>query len=259
MSQGFRVVVAVLYAFLLAPLIVVVIVSFNWEPATVFPPPRWSVRWYAHVFTVELFVRGAMTSAWLAVAATLVSTPIALAASIALVRGYVPGRHALEAFLLAPLVVPGVVVGIALLASFATVGLRDAPLRLLAAHVLITLPYSVRTIVASLARLDTAMEEAAMTLGASPGRTFWHVTLPLIRPGVAAGMIFSFIISFDNVPVSLFLTDARTPTLPLAMMSYLEYNFDPSVAAISAMLIGVSVGASVVLERVFGLKRVLGM
>ena len=259
MSRGFRMTIAGLYLFILAPLLVVVVVSFNREAATIFPPPSWSVRWYAHVFSVDLFVRSALTSAWLAVVATALSTPLGLAASLAIARGRFPGREAVQAFLLAPLVVPGVVVGIALLASFAAVGLRDAPLRLLASHVLITLPYSVRTILASLARLDPALEEAATTLGGSPARTFWHVTLPLIRPGIAAGTIFSFIISFDNVPVSLFLTDARTNTLPLAMMSYLEYNFDPSVAAISAMLIGLSVGASLLLEHLFGLKRVLGM
>ena len=111
---------------------------------------------------------------------------------------------------------------------------------------------------ASLTRLDPMIEEAARTLGASPLRTFWHVTLPLVRSGVMAGMLFALIISFDNVSMSLFLTTARSNTLPLVIMNYVEYNFDPSIAAISTMLVVLSLGTAVLLERVVGLRSVLG-
>ena len=107
--------------------------------------------------------------------------------------------------------------------------------------------------------LDPALEEAAATLGASPMKVFWRVTFPLIQPGIAAGAIFSFVMSFDNIPVSIFLTDVRTNTIPIAIMSYLEYNFDPSIAAVSSMLIIGSLTLALLLERIFGLRRVMGM
>ena len=151
------------------------------------------------------------------------------------------------------------VLGIALLVSYAAVGLRDAPVRLLLAHVLITFPFSVRTILASLSRLDPSLEEAAATLGAKPVTIFWRVTFPLIQPGIAAGAIFSFVMSFDNIPVSIFLTDVHTNTIPIAIMSYLEYNFDPSIAAVSSMLIVGSLALGLFLERIFGLRRAMGM
>jgi putative spermidine/putrescine transport system permease protein len=132
---------------------------------------------------------------------------------------------------------------------------REAPLRLLIGHALIVLPYVVRTTLASLARLDPAWTEAAETLGASRLAAFRQIILPLIRPGVVAGMLFGFILSFDDVSVSLFLVDARTVTLPLAIMSYLQYNFDPSIAAISSMLIGLTVVVVVVVERRLGMKQ----
>jgi putative spermidine/putrescine transport system permease protein len=124
--------------------------------------------------------------------------------------------------------------------------------------VLVTFPYLVRTIMASLARFDQSLEEAARTLGAHPLRGFMLVTLPLIRPGVIAGMLFALIVSFDNVSVSLFLTSARSNTLPLAILNYVEYNFDPSVAAISTMLVVVSLTAAVLMERAVCLRRVVG-
>ena len=113
-------------------------------------------------------------------------------------------------------------------------------------------------IMASLARLDPVAEEAAMTLGASRLRAFLHVTLPLLLPGLVAGAVFAFIVSFDNVSVSLFLTTARTSTLPIAILGYVEFNFDPSIAAISTLLIVASLAAAILVERAVGLRRALG-
>jgi putative spermidine/putrescine transport system permease protein len=154
--------------------------------------------------------------------------------------------------------VPGIVIGISLLVALAAIDVREAPVRLVLAHVLVVMPYSMRTVLASLSQVDDALEEAALTLGATPLTAFFLVTLPLIRPGVIAGAVFSFIVSFDDVAVSLFLIDARTGTLPIAIMSYLEQNFDPSIAAISSLLIFVTLPLALGLERFFGLKRLLG-
>ena len=254
---AWRVSIVAIYAFLLAPLVCVVLVSFNAEPVQTFPPQGWSLRWYAHVLDVDSFRSGALSSLVLAAGAALLATPLGLAAALGLHRSDWRGKAALESVLLAPLIVPGIVIGISLLIALAAIDVREAPLRLLVAHTVAILPYSVRTVLASLARLDPALEEAAETLGASGVAAFRHVTFPLIRPGVLAGLLFGLILSFDDVSVSLFLVDARTTTLPIAIMSYLEYSFDPSVAAISTMLVVATLVAALVLERLLGLQRLL--
>lgn len=258
MTALHRLVVLLVAAFILAPIVVVVAVSLTDSPIPEFPPRGLTLRWYAHALSEDVFTTSALNSLWLATLATAIATPLALAAAYGLVRGRFRGRDAIQTLLLAPLVVPSLVIGLAILLAFSGMGVRDVGARLVGAHVLITFPYMVRTILASLARLDPAVEEAARTLGASALRCFVLVTLPLVRPGVVAGMLFAFIVSFDNVSLSLFLTNARTNTLPIAILNYVEYNFDPSVAAISTMLVAFSLGAALLVERLFGLRRVVG-
>jgi putative spermidine/putrescine transport system permease protein len=258
MTALHRLVVLLVAAFILAPIVVVVAVSLTDSPIPEFPPRGLTLRWYAHALSEDVFTTSALNSLWLATLATAIATPLALAAAYGLVRGRFRGRDAIQTLLLAPLDVPSLVIGLAILLAFSGMGVRDVGARLVGAHVLITFPYMVRTILASLARLDPAVEEAARTLGASALRCFVLVTLPLVRPGVVAGMLFAFIVSFDNVSLSLFLTNARTNTLPIAILNYVEYNFDPSVAAISTMLVAFSLGAALLVERLVGLRRVVG-
>lgn len=251
--------IASLYGFLLAPLLFVILVSFSAGSVPSFPPEGWSLRWYVHALTLDLFLRGMATSCWLALVATMIATPIGTAAALGIARGNFPGRNALQAFLMTPLIVPALVIGIALLVSTSAIDFRDSAFRLVVGHVIIVMPYSIRTVLASVSPVDLALEEAARTMGAREHQVFWHVTLPLIRPGIFAGMIMAFIMSFDDVAASLFLVDSRNNTLPIAILSYLEYNYDPSIAAISALLIIITVGAAIVLERLIGLRRALGL
>ncbi|WP_315835782.1 ABC transporter permease [Bradyrhizobium prioriisuperbiae] len=244
-----------LYGFLLAPLVCIAIVSFNYEPVQSFPPTTWSFRWYASALQNAAFVNAATASGILALCATLVATPLGVMAAMGLWRSQWRGKPFLEAFFISPIIVPGLVTGISLLVALAAIDVREATIRLLIGHVLIVMPYVVRTTMASLSQLDPSLQEAAETLGASSWKAFFLIILPLIRPGVVAGMVFGFILSFDDVNVSLFLVDARTVTLPISIMSYLQYSFDPSVAAISTMLIALTFAATVILERWFGLKR----
>jgi putative spermidine/putrescine transport system permease protein len=253
--HAFNALVWALYAFLLAPLVCIVIVSFNDEPVQSFPPAAWSLRWYAFALHNAAFVNAAMASALVALCATLVATPLGVSAAIGLWKSRSRSKPLLEAFFVAPIIVPGLVTGISLLVALAAIDVRYAPLRLLIGHVLIILPYVVRTSLASLSQLDPSLQEAAETLGASASKAFFAIILPLIRPGVVAGMVFGFILSFDDVNVSLFLVDARTVTLPISIMSYLQYSFDPSVAAISTMMIALTFAMTILLERWFGLKR----
>lgn len=254
----FAVVITCLFVFILAPTVVIALSSFGTSEILEFPPQSFTLRWYAYALGRPEFVSAAWNSLWLAVTSTAIAAPLAVAASLAVTRGQLPGREVLQTVLLAPLVVPSVVIGLAILLASSRLGFSSGSTRLIAAHVLIVLPYLVRTTSASLVRLDPLAEEAARTLGASSLRTFFHVTLPGLAPGLIAGMIFAFIISFDNVSISLFLANARTNTLPLSLMSYVEYNLDPSVAAVSTLLILMALVVAIALERFAGLRKTMG-
>jgi putative spermidine/putrescine transport system permease protein len=244
--------------FIAAPIFVVVVTSFGRSAILEFPPSAWSFAWYGRALARTEFQSAALNSFWIATITTVIATPIALAAAFAIVRGRFPGRNAIQIFLMAPLVVPSIVIGLAILVFAAAIGVRVVEERLVAAHILITFPYLVRTIVASLSRVDPLAEEAARTLGANAIRAFWYVTLPALFPGLVAGMIFAFIVSFDNVSISLFLASARTTTLPLSILSYVETNLDPSVAAVSTLLVFLSLVTALLLERMVGLRNALG-
>lgn len=254
---GFRALTWALYVFLLAPLVCIVIVSFNADPVQSFPPTSWSLRWYAFALGHDNFVAGAIASGLLALGATLIATPVSVLAALGLWQAKFRGKAALEAFFVSPIAVPGLVTGISLLVALAAIDVRHAPVRLLIGHVLIVTPYVIRTTLASLTQLDRSLPEAATMLGASQRQALLLVVLPLIRPGIVAGMLFGFILSFDDINVSLFLVDARTVTLPVSIMSYLEYSFDPSVAAISSLMIAFTFALAMILERWFGLRQVL--
>jgi putative spermidine/putrescine transport system permease protein len=247
-----------IYLFLLLPLVFIIAVSLNAGDTPTFPPTALSLRWYVHALTDKSFIGGAVTSGWLATIATLITTPIGVAAAFGIRYGRFRGKELLETLFVAPLAVPGIALGIALLVAFSALEIRDAGLRLISAHLLLVLPYSIRTVLSSLARIDPALGEAALTLGATRWNTFRFVTLPLIKPGVAAGMAFAFVLSFDDIAISLFLVDANTSTLPVAILSYLQYSFDPSIAAVSSISILLTLGIAALLERIFGLQKLLG-
>jgi len=257
LQSGWRAATALLYVFLLAPLVFVVLVSFNGGDVPSFPPRDLSLRWYGEALANENFLRGLATSAWLALAATLVAVPLGVAAAFGLARGHWRGRALLEAFFLSPLIVPGIVLGIAILVASAALDWGSAAARLLVGHTLIVLPYTIRTVLASLARMNPALEEAGRVFGASRAQVLWHVTLPQLRGSIAAGAVLSFILSFDDVSVSLFLSDSDSTTLPIAIMSYMQYSFDPSIAAVSALLIASTLAGALLIERCFGLKKIL--
>jgi putative spermidine/putrescine transport system permease protein len=254
----FRITIACSFVFLLAPLVMVVATSFNAEAVQSFPPTGFSLKWYVAALEEPSFVAGLKVSMTVALLAVLIATPIGTAAAFGIHRGRFPGRAALQALLLSPLLVPSIVTGIALLVVFTALDFGSAGQRLLIGHVLLILPYSTRTTLAALARLDPALEEAAHLFGASRFQTLRHVTLPCIAQGIMAGAVFGFILSFDEAALSLFLVDVNTVTLPIAIMSYLEYSVDPAVTALSSILIIFTIALTFAVERAFGLRRVLG-
>jgi putative spermidine/putrescine transport system permease protein len=243
--------------FLGLPIVVAVGVAFGGDRIARFPPTGLSVRWFGVALSNSTFLTGLRNSAVLAALTTAGTVLLGVPAAVALVRRRLPAQHALEAFLLSPLSLPGVLFGIAMLGFLGAGGFGLAPWGLLAAHVVIAVPYVLRTTLAVYRGLDRGLEETAMVLGASPWQTFRHVTLPLLRPGLVAGGLFAFLTSFDNVPVSIFLTTARTTTLPVTIMSYLvNQDFDPIVGAISALQVGLVLVLLVVIDRVYGLSQI---
>lgn len=234
---GLRAWVAAVFAFLLLPVVVVLLASLSSTSYLTVPPRGVTLRWFAAVLRDPEYVQAILFSLALALVATLGSLALGTAAAYALIRRSVPGADAISALLMAPLVFPSVVVGVALLQFYSLVRLNSTFLGLFLAHMVITVPYVVRAIVASLQGTDPDIEDAARVLGADRWTAFRTVTLPLIRPGVAAGGLFAFIVSFDNVPVSIFLLGPGQMTLPVKIFTAIEYGVDPTVAAVSTMLI----------------------
>ena len=241
--------------FLQIPVIVVVLASFSETTYLTIPPQGLTLKWFEAVLTDTTYLTAIRNSLLLALGSTLISLVLGVAASYALFRKMLPGTEVLTSLLMSPLIVPSVVIGVALLQYFTLVGLRGGFLVLLIAHVVITVPYIVRSALASLSGIDLSVEEAARVLGANGLTTFRLITLPLIKPGLVAGALFAFITSMENVPVTIFLAGPRQTTLPILIFTSVEMGVDPSVAAVSTMLIIATVAALFVAERWTGFHR----
>lgn len=245
--------------FIAAPLLVTVSLSVSDTMFVSFPPKGFTLAWYGKVLADPDFQSALSFSLRLAALATAGALLLGVPAAFALIRFPVPGGAAIRSLLLSPLVFPVLVTGLALLQLFSLLRWNVVPVNLLIAHILVTSPYVVRTVSASLLLADVTLEEAARTLGANRWRTFLRVTLPQIAPGVVAGALFAFMVSFDNYPVSMWLADAQNDPIPMLIYRKATGVFDPSVAAISTLLIGLAVAVVLIMERLVGLKRAIGM
>jgi putative spermidine/putrescine transport system permease protein len=252
------VVVAATVVFLALPIVSLIVMSFSAAEYITFPPIGFSLKWYGRIFGMPGLVDSLVLSLWLAAVATLLSLVLGVAAALGLARARFRGRGVVIAALMSPLVVPSIVTGLALLQFFIDRRLRSADWNLLAGHVVITLPYVTRTVLASLEVFDWSLVDTARVLGAGPLRAFSRVTLPIVRPGILAGGIFAFLTSFDNYTISFFLADARQVPLPVTVFNYINNIFDPGVAALSAVLIYASAIVLVVAERMIGASRLRG-
>ena len=251
-----RLVVAALLVFLTLPTVVVIVASFNPTAILAFPPDGLSLRWYANALSYPQFQRAAVNSVVVTGIAASLALPVGTAAALALVRRRVPGRPVLDALLLSPLVVPGVAAGLGFLILAARLDILTSRAVLIAAHVILVLPFVVRSVAVSVANLDPALERAAESLGASPGRVFRRVTLPLLRPGLVAGLLFAVLVSVNEFVVSLFISTRVTEILPVAMFTYVVNYTDPTMAALSALFIAATLVAVVVADRLLDLSRV---
>jgi putative spermidine/putrescine transport system permease protein len=244
-----RVVLIALLAFILSPLVFVFINSFNGSDFNSFPPQGLSLRWYQFVLSYAPFRDGMVNSLIVASAATLVAIPVGLLAALALVRERVRLRGALNGLFLSPLVIPRVAIGIAVFILLLKLRLFGTTGSLVLVHAMLALPFAIVLLTASLLNVNRTLEEAAMDLGAGPLRTFWRVTLPQIRAGLIVAAVFAFITSFDETEASIFIVRPSNLTLPVQMFLYLEQYQNPTLAALSTLLVGLMVVLVVVAMR----------
>lgn len=254
---------ALVLAFILLPLVFVIWMSVFRQEIPTFPPDGYSLRWFKAVFGQDVFVQGLLLSLQVTAMATLLAMALGTTAALALVRTRLPFKGLFNNLLLTPMVLPGVVLGAAIyVAQIEVEMLTQWPLLgsfwgLALAHTLVVLPWVVRLIGANLVGLDPAIEEAAKNLGAHPWSVFWRITLPSIRPGLVAAALLGGVISFGNLEMSLFLVGPGQTTLPIAILQYLEWKIDPTVAAVSVMQILLIAVALIVSDRFVRLSRVV--
>jgi len=224
-------------AFLLAPIVVVIGVSFNKSALFEFPPTEWSLRWYGSLLASREWREAFALSLWLAVAVTAASLLLGVPAAYALARGRFWGRSGLSFFLISPLIVPVIVLALAFYLLFAPLGLIGRPGGLLLAHTVLALPVVIVIVQAAFRRVDASLELAARACGASFLRTFWHVSLPSVRPALLSAGAFAFLTSFDEVVLALFLGGPRAVTLPKRIWEAVKFELDPSLTAVSSLLV----------------------
>ncbi|MGH6901778.1 MAG: ABC transporter permease [Geminicoccaceae bacterium] len=243
--------------FIIGPLLVMIAISLTADGYISLPYNGVSLRWYDDMLQQKIFFDAAVNSILLAVQATATAVLLGTAVALAVTRYRFPGRGLILLLSGAPLFVPLVMTGLAVLVFFSTLGIGGPALRLYVAHVSLTVPYIVRMVSVSMAGFDWNQELAARNLGASPLRAFLEVTLPQIVPGVIAGAAFAFIISFDDVGMSIFLTGAAYKTLPVELFAFAAFDLTPMIAAVSVTMIVFSALFVLIIERAFGMQRVL--
>ena len=250
-----RMIIFITLAFLIGPFFIIVAAGLSAGDFLAFPPEGLSLKWYIKVFEVESFRESFALSMFLAVFGTITALVLGVPAAYALSRYNIPYGETIKTVVAAPIIVPGIIVGLALLRYLVVPLNLTITLALFLAHTALVLPYAVRVVSSSLNNLRSDMEEAAVLLGCSRIGAFIRVVLPYIQSGVLAAFILGFVTSFNQVPVSLFLSGPGVRTLPIDMLSYMEITYDPSVAALSALLALMSVIIIFVAEKFLGFSR----
>jgi putative spermidine/putrescine transport system permease protein len=249
---------AVALLIIVSPVVVVLMTSFTEGRSLKFPPTGFSLQWYGALFDPSQsrqIHRAVSNSLEVAAFSTLSGVVLGTLASLGLTRGRHTLARAADSFFMSPLVLPGLTYGLAALMYFTVIGLRPSLGLIIAGHMIVTVPFILRTTTASLSQLDPALNDSSRSLGASWLYTLRRVTLPLIAPGILAGAFLAFMASIDNVPVSLFLSTARTDMLPIRMWGMMESTLDPRIAAVSGVLIASAFLLTLIMEWTVGLTR----
>ncbi|MDH2328091.1 ABC transporter permease [Cereibacter sp. SYSU M97828] len=236
---------ALVAAFLLLPILFIIALSFGDSRWLIFPPPGWTLKWYEELFSDPRWLDAAFTSFKVAAVVAVLSVILGFLASMALVRGTFRGRAFLRGFFLMPMVMPVVVLAIALYATFLWLGIAGTFVGFVLAHLVIALPFAIIAISGALEGFDKSIEDAAILCGASPWEARLRVTLPSIKHGLFSAAIFSFLISWDEVVLAIFMASPRLQTLPIKVWGTLRQDLSPVIAAASTLLIALTVALMV--------------
>lgn len=234
---GLAAITALTAAFLLLPILFIVALSFGSSQWLIFPPPSWTLRWYQELFADPRWLESGWTSFRIALVVSVLSVGLGTLASFGLVRGRFAGREALKAFFLTPMILPVVVLAVALYAFFLRVGLAGTMLGFVLAHLVVALPFAILSISTALEGFDKSIEDAAVLCGASPLEAVLRVTLPAIANGLFSAAIFSFLASWDEVVLAIFMASPSLQTLPVKIWGTLRQDLTPIIAAASSLLI----------------------
>ncbi len=241
--------------FLLLPILVIIPLSFSSSTFLSYPMPGWSLRWYENLFTSDEWIRATRNSFIVAPLATLLATVLGTLAAVGLARVQFSGKGVLMSLLIAPMVVPVVVVGVSTYLFFVQIGLADTYLGLVLVHAALGAPFVLTTVLATLQSFNHNLVRASLGLGAPPLTTFFRVTLPIIAPGVISGALFAFATSFDEVVVTLFIAGPSQVTLPRQMFTGIRENISPTIAAVATLLIIFTTLLMLTLEWIRGRRR----
>lgn len=245
---AFRIICVAVFAFLIVPILVIMPLSFNAEPYFTYPMPGFSLRWYEEFFTSPQWLLGLKNSVIVGFFATLVATVLGTLAALGLNRAEYPGKPAILAVLISPIIVPIVITAAGMFYFYARIGLTGTLAGLVFAHATIGVPFVVITVSATLAGFDNNLVRAGASLGADPVRVFFKVTLPLILPGVVSGALFAFITSWDELVIAIFLASTEEHTLPRRMWSGIRELLSPTIMAVATLLILTSIALMVAME-----------
>lgn len=249
---------AVLFcAFMLIPLVVILISSFTADNFVQFPPKSFGLRWYVAAINNSTLTSALIFSAQMALIVAVISGALGFCGALVIARNEFPGRSAVLGLLMAPLALPHIVIAIALLQLFGMFRVASSPFGLAAGHVLITLPYVLRLTMTSLVGLDRQIERASFSLGATSWQTMRLVTIPMIAPGLMAGLLFAFLLSFDEVTISLFTSLPGRSTLPAEIFNIASQGSDPVVTSVSGLMIIIATALVLVVEKLFGVLRLI--
>jgi putative spermidine/putrescine transport system permease protein len=251
----FAALTAIAVVFLIGPSLIVILTSLTASQSLRFPPSGLSFRWYVALLEADQMQRAAWTSLVVAFWATLICAVLGTAAALAIARSGGAAAKAFDMLFMSPLLLPALAFGFAALVFIYQLGLRPSIPFLVLGHVVVCVPFVLRTTLAALTQLDPALLDASASLGAGRWMTFRRVTLPLIGRGVGAGSFLAFMASFDNVPVSLFLADERTEVLPIHLWQQIETNLDVRTAAVSGLIVVLTLLLMLLAERFAGLTR----
>ena len=227
--------------FLLLPIVFIVVLSFGSSQWLIIPPPGWTLRWYQEMFADPRWLEAILTSAKIAFLVMVASVGLGLLASFGLVRGSFPGRATIRAFFLMPMILPVVVLAVALYAIFLRIGLSGTLLGFVIAHTLVALPFAIIPISNALEAFDKSIEDAAILCGANPWEAKFRVTLPAIKLSLFTAAVFSFLVSWDEVVLAIFMASPQLQTLPVLIWGTVRQDLSPVIAAVSTLLVAVTV------------------